>query len=86
MRAGAKAHVTRRFAENEHEYRTAFQRGRDRIIHSRAFRRLKHKRQFFLIAEGDHFRTRLTHTLEVAQMREIDNALKIACFHAKHIV
>jgi dGTPase len=62
------ANATRRFAEKEHEYRTAFQRDRDRIIHSRAFRRLKHKRQVFLITDGDHFRTRLTHTLEVAQI------------------
>jgi dGTPase len=64
----AGAHGTRRFDENEHEYRTAFQRDRDRLIHSRAFRRLKHKRQVFLITEGDHFRTRMTHTLEVAQI------------------
>jgi len=65
------AHATRRYAENEHAYRTAFQRDRDRIIHSRAFRRLKHKRQVFLITDGDHFRTRLTHTLEVAQISRI---------------
>lgn len=62
------AHHTRLFSEAEHAYRAAFQRDRDRIIHSRAFRRLKHKRQVFLITEGDHFRTRLTHTLEVAQI------------------
>lgn len=80
------AQATRRFAENTHEYRTAFQRDRDRIIHSRAFRRLKHKRQVFLITDGDHFRMRLTHTLEVAQMRETDDGLKIACFQAKQIV
>ncbi len=61
-------HCTRRYPEPEHPYRTAFQRDRDRIIHSRAFRRLKHKRQVFLTQSGDHYRTRLTHTLEVAQL------------------
>ncbi|MEE4311790.1 MAG: dNTP triphosphohydrolase [candidate division KSB1 bacterium] len=62
------AHRTRTYPEPEHGYRTAFQRDRDRIIHSRAFRRLKHKQQVFLISDGDHYRTRLTHTLEVAQL------------------
>jgi len=59
---------TREHPEDEHPYRTAFQRDRDRIIHSRAFRRLKHKRQVFLTHYGDHYRTRLTHTLEVSQL------------------
>lgn len=62
------AHATRRYDEPEHRYRTAFQRDRDRIIHSRAFRRLKHKRQVFLTTESDHYRTRITHTMEVAQL------------------
>ncbi|MBN1155929.1 dNTP triphosphohydrolase [candidate division KSB1 bacterium] len=62
------ANEMRLHEEAEHPYRTAFQRDRDRIIHSRAFRRLKHKQQVFLITEGDHYRTRLTHTLEVSQI------------------
>jgi dGTPase len=67
---------TRLFEEEEHSYRTSFQRDRDRVIHSRAFRRLKHKRQVFLVSYGDHYRTRLTHTIEVSQLsRTIARAL-----------
>ncbi|MBQ2747914.1 MAG: deoxyguanosinetriphosphate triphosphohydrolase [Firmicutes bacterium] len=58
----------RDFPEEKCEFRTEFQRDRDRIIHSKAFRRLMHKTQVFLAPEGDHFRTRLTHTIEVSQI------------------
>ena len=68
----------RRFPEEKCEIRTDFQRDRDRIVHSKAFRRLMHKTQVFLSPEGDHFRTRLTHTFEVSQIaRTIARSLNL---------
>ncbi|HMK64674.1 MAG TPA: dNTP triphosphohydrolase, partial [Thermodesulfobacteriota bacterium] len=68
----------RRIPEEQCSIRTVFQRDRDRILHSKSFRRLKHKTQVFLSPTGDHYRTRLTHTLEVSQIgRTIARALRL---------
>src|SRR5216683_7045010 len=68
----------RKYPEPPPEWRTQYQRDRDRIIHSRAFRRLEYKTQVFLNGAGDHLRTRLTHTMEVAGIsRNIARALKL---------
>jgi len=76
--AAMAKHATRHSPEDESDLRTAFQRDRDRILHSKAFRRLKHKTQVFLSPDGDHVRTRMTHTLEVTQIaRTIARALDL---------
>src|ERR1700747_1429227 len=80
MPAGYAVHVEhsrgRRFPEPSHPYRNDFQRDRDRVIHSRAFRRLEAKTQVFTRRYSDHFRNRLTHTIEVSQIsRTIAGAL-----------
>jgi dGTPase len=68
----------RQHPEAEHDYRTAFQRDRDRIVHTTAFRRLEYKTQVFVNYEGDHYRTRLTHTIETSQIaRTIARALRL---------
>lgn len=74
----AKLSKGRQIDETQCEMRTDFIRDRDRILHSKSFRRLKHKTQVFLSPEGDHYRTRLTHTLEVSQIsRTIARSLKL---------
>ena len=68
----------RLYPEPDSLTRSPFQRDRDRIIHTTAFRRLKHKTQVFIANDGDHYRTRLTHTIEVAQVaRSLARALRL---------
>ncbi|MCK5260100.1 MAG: deoxyguanosinetriphosphate triphosphohydrolase [Candidatus Omnitrophica bacterium] len=68
----------RKYSEAKHEIRTCYQRDRDRVVHSEAFRKLEYKTQVFVIYEGDYYRTRLTHTIEVAQIaRTIGRSLQL---------
>ena len=70
------ATLGRRFAERPHPYRSEYQRDRDRVVHTKAFRRLEKKTQVFASGYSDHFRNRLTHTIEVSQIaRTISRAL-----------
>ncbi len=74
----SKDSAGREFEEPDHEWRTCYQRDRDRIVHSEAFRKLEYKTQVFAIFEGDYYRTRLTHTIEVAQLaRTIGRNLRL---------
>src|SRR5215217_216590 len=76
--AAAPFSTDRLVPEEECSLRNPFQRDRDRIVHCKAFRRLKHKTQVFVAPEGDHYRTRLTHTLETTQIsRTVARALRL---------
>jgi dGTPase len=78
LRFRVEASRGRRYPEPEHPYRNAFQRDRDRIVHARAFRRLENKTQVFSPSISDHFRNRLTHTLEVSQIaRTVANVMQL---------